>query len=38
MRQLDSGEHDGCISSGLEPCHPGAASFDRTMILFDNVI
>ena len=38
MRQLDSAERDGCISIRLEACHPGAASLNRTMILFDDVI
>jgi hypothetical protein len=38
MRQLDSAECDGCVSSGLEACHPGATTLDRTMILFDDVI
>jgi len=38
MRQLDSAKGDGCVSSGLEACHPGATTLDRTMILFDDVI
>jgi hypothetical protein len=38
MRQLDSTERDSCISSRLETYHPGAATLDRAMILFDDVI
>jgi hypothetical protein len=38
MRQFDSAERDGCISSRLKTRHPGAATLDRTMILFDDVI
>jgi hypothetical protein len=35
MRQLDTGAHDGGIS---KTCHPGAAAFDRTMILLNDVV
>ena len=38
MRQLDPAERDGCISSRLKTCHPGTATLDRTMILFDDVV
>jgi hypothetical protein len=38
MRQLDSAERDGCISIRLKACHPGAATLDRTMILFNDVV
>jgi hypothetical protein len=38
MRQLDSGERDGCVSKRLEAHHRSAAAFDRTMILFNKVM
>jgi hypothetical protein len=38
MRQLDSAKRDGCSSSRLKTRHPGTATLDRTMILFDDVI
>lgn len=35
MRQLDSGNGDGCIVERLEAGHRSAAPFDRAMVLLN---
>ena len=38
MRQLDSGNSDGCIVERLEAGHPGTAAFYRAKVLLNNIV
>jgi hypothetical protein len=38
MGQLDTGDRDGRIRGRLEPSHRRTASFDRAMVLLNNIV
>src|SRR5450631_4638186 len=38
MGQLDAGDRDGGVRERLEPSHIDAASLDRAVVLFDDVV
>jgi len=38
MGKLDTSQRDGRTREGLEASHPGASAFDRSVILFNEIV